>query len=796
MMSTLRRRPLGFALALSLILAAAEPAAAGAAQGEERLIILGFDGADGRTVEALMAEGRLPNMQRLAERGTFARLETTNPAESPVSWASLHTGQNPGKTGVMGFVRRKEDTTMPTMGHIDTGVERPIEDFSDTPVPTWSAPVFAAVAAAAVFLGFLFLLAVLLRTSLGVAIPLALALAGVGAWAGWKVRGYLPSSVEVVANRLRAAPFWETAAQAGVPSVILAAGQSFDRAPVEGAKVLAGLGIPDANGNVQSFFIYTTDEFYFYRNPEEPRSNTGSGGLKLRLDEQEGRIEGHVYGPHNFWEIDRVKASIAALERELQDPNLNYKESIAVQDEKAALEDELETLEATHVTQPLVVERGADGATATVTLGHESQVLAEGQWSDWYHLTFELNPLVKVQAVTRAKIVKLAAPHFELYVDTLQIDPAAPPFWQPISMPASFASELAGQIGTYETIGWACATMPFKDEVLDPVSFMQEIQFTFETRAQMTLAALERDDWRIFMSTLSTPDRAQHMMYQFYDEEHPLYDAAKAGQTFEYFGETITLRDAIPAHYAQVDRLIGTVLDEHVGENDTLLICSDHGFQSFRRQVHVNNWLHEHGYLALQEGISSKSASLLDLYVDWSKTKAYSLGLGMIYLNKQADGKRGIVAPDEEKPLLLQIRADFLATKDDATGLNMGRDAFLLSEIYSGPYHEADMMLGFDNSYRSSWGSASGGFSVVRDEAGAWQPGPIFEDNDNPGSRNWSGDHTSMAAEVVAGMFFSNRPVAIPEGGVNLLDIAPTALAVMGVPVPAEYDRPALTFRD
>jgi hypothetical protein len=66
---------------------------------------------------------------------------------------------------------------------------------------------------------------------------------------------------------------------------------------------------------------------------------------------------------------------------------------------------------------------------------------------------------------------------------------------------------------------------------------------------------------------------------------------------------------------------------------------------------------------------------------------------------------------------------------------------------------------------------------------------PAFSDNES----NWSGDHVSVAPDLVRGIFFCNRKVALPASGPDLLHIAPTALQLLGVPVPAAYDRPALS---
>src|SRR5262245_34089901 len=65
-----------------------------------RVVVLGLDGLDPQRVRRLLAEGRLPNLQRLADRGTFRELQTTLPPISPVAWSSFQTGVNPGKHNI------------------------------------------------------------------------------------------------------------------------------------------------------------------------------------------------------------------------------------------------------------------------------------------------------------------------------------------------------------------------------------------------------------------------------------------------------------------------------------------------------------------------------------------------------------------------------------------------------------------------------------------------------------------------------------------------------------------------
>ena len=55
----------------------------------------------------MIAAGDLPELAALAKQGSFIPLEPTNPAQSPVSWATLTTGLNPGRTGIFDFLRRE-----------------------------------------------------------------------------------------------------------------------------------------------------------------------------------------------------------------------------------------------------------------------------------------------------------------------------------------------------------------------------------------------------------------------------------------------------------------------------------------------------------------------------------------------------------------------------------------------------------------------------------------------------------------------------------------------------------------
>jgi predicted AlkP superfamily phosphohydrolase/phosphomutase len=763
----------------------AAPATSEAPAPAGRLVILGFDGADANKLRELM-DARpqdFANIAKLAAEGTFAPLEVVAPPESPVSWASLNTGQNPAKTGVPGFVKRtfKYGPPSPDLGHIEQTTVK-LEEFEDLPLaaPLVAKPAAIAGMAAFVAVGLLIFL-VFRRPILATLVGFVCGVLGAGAGAAFgmiRVGSYLPDEIPCTRNPNAARNLWDYAADAGVPSVILDAAEAFCMDAPDGAKVLAGLGVPDARNGIGEWFVYTSDPSV---GKAEGKSTSTAGTIFL-VERKESRIESKVYGPKDFWREGNLKKEKAEVEEALKGAGLSRDDSLRLSTRKQELDNALDTgkldVRNKHVglrtSLDLAVE--IEGERARVKIGDQEQTLGVGDWSEFYELTFRMNPLLEVHALTRARLIALE-PHFELLVNVLDIDPRKPPFWQPISDPPGFSAELAQANGLFETYGWPTLTMPVKDSVIDAELLLEDVEFTEAWRETLTQSALARDDWRLLMSVFSTADRVQHMMYQFYDPTHPLHDAARASEEVEFFGERITLADAIPAIYRKMDRIIGEVRSKMRPE-DTLIVCSDHGFQTFHRQVSLNNWLAEQGYLAVKPNPPTTQALL---FVDWTRTKAYSLGMGFIYLNLQGREPGGIVSAQEAPALLAEIRSKLLESTDPDSGAKYCKHVYVTKEIHGGPHLdlEADLIVGFAPPYRVSWSTTGGGIGLREG-----QLGPICSNNDSP----WSGDHISIALEDVPGVFLSNRRFRVPEGGAKALHIAPTALALLGVAKPAAMD--------
>lgn len=74
-----------------------------------------MDGLDPNIMETMMGKGQLPNFERLAQKGSYSRLKTTNPPQSPVAWTTIATGCEPAEHGIFDFLTRDPETYLPQL---------------------------------------------------------------------------------------------------------------------------------------------------------------------------------------------------------------------------------------------------------------------------------------------------------------------------------------------------------------------------------------------------------------------------------------------------------------------------------------------------------------------------------------------------------------------------------------------------------------------------------------------------------------------------------------------------------
>ncbi|HMB69994.1 MAG TPA: alkaline phosphatase family protein, partial [bacterium] len=83
-----------------------------------KVAVLGIDGLDWKIVDGAIAEGRLPNLAALIQRGTRGTLRSIRPPRSPVVWTSVATGELPSEHGITDFVVRRDGDRIPVTGNL------------------------------------------------------------------------------------------------------------------------------------------------------------------------------------------------------------------------------------------------------------------------------------------------------------------------------------------------------------------------------------------------------------------------------------------------------------------------------------------------------------------------------------------------------------------------------------------------------------------------------------------------------------------------------------------------------
>ena len=620
----------------------------------KKAIVIGLDGLEPTIVEAMLERGELPNLARIRQSGTYSRLRTTYPAQTPVAWSSFATGTNPGGHGIFDFISRDPATYLP-----DAALSR-----FERPKSAFAAPQ--------------------------------------------------------VVNQRKGMPLWQTLSQAGVPSVVLRCPCTFPPDELNG-RMIAGVGVPDLRGSQNKGTFYTQDKNAQARESEQVVLLDSGSDFRTKL-----------IGPRNT--------------RQSSPGDTTCEIRVEVGKDRRAL----------------VIETGGSPSRIEV---------AEKSWSEWVRFKFKFSMLQSVTGIARF-YVKQIEPQIEFYVSAVNFDPAAPMF--PVSAPASYAKDLASEIGLFSTLGMAEDHNGLNNGRLDEAAYLAQCELVIAERERLMRFELDRFTEGFFFLLYDTPDRVQHMLWRFRDPGHPGYepDLARDFSTL------------IEQHYARCDKLLAPVLDK-VDEDTLLFVLSDHGFNTFRRAFDTNTWLWQNGLLALKDG-RKPNEDLGDGFaaVDWSRTRAYAVGLGGVYLNFKGREREGILQEGTEAERVRQaIQTGLSGIPDLATQRAAVRSVSRREDLYAGPYaaNAPDLLVNFHPGFRVSWESVVGGFA-----------GSLISDN----MRKWSGDHI-IDPDAVPGILFLNRnfapglaragtPVPPDTNDVlpSIIDLAPTILNHLGVPVP------------
>lgn len=323
---------------------------------------------------------------------------------------------------------------------------------------------------------------------------------------------------------------------------------------------------------------------------------------------------------------------------------------------------------------------------------------------------------------------------------------------------------------------------------------------------------MERCEWDLFMFDLMAVDRIQHELWHVWDTSHRVAKGREA--------ELGALRPGFIDFWKRLDDGIGAI-EAALPPDAVLLLMSDHGFGPIEWYVNFNVWLLERGDIALEDsfyveqkhwcyrrgitpeavynvmaklGMASQRVSrfrgkqvsglerlaestfLSRRHIDWSRTRAYAQGnFGQIFLNLKGRQPHGCVAPEDARPLLDDLKAGLLAIPHPETGKPLVEHVYERDELYSGPHAQLapdlTVVLG-DWKYRTI---GLHDFTTNRVISPAFGP---------------TGDHRLEGVLIASGPAI--RAGESPSGA-RLLDIAPTVLHLLGVPIPADMDGRVLT---
>jgi predicted AlkP superfamily phosphohydrolase/phosphomutase len=252
-------------------------------------------------------------------------------------------------------------------------------------------------------------------------------------------------------------------------------------------------------------------------------------------------------------------------------------------------------------------------------------------------------------------------------------------------------------------------------------------------------------------------DRLGHAFWKYFDRTHPKYEP---GNPYEGIAAE---------YYALIDERLGELLE--LLPDAVFLVVSDHGSKAMHGAFCVNEWLIERGWLALREP-PDEVVAIDSAQVDWSRTRAWGWGgyYARIFLNVEGREPEGIIPASGYEEARSQLEAE-LATVEMPDGTPMPVQAFRPEKLYPVAVGDRpDLMVYFDDLRWRSAGTIGHGTLHL--------------------SENDTGPDDSVHS--LDGIVVIHDPGHDRGGrevhGMGILDVAPTILALAGLPVPADME--------
>lgn len=360
--------------------------------------------------------------------------------------------------------------------------------------------------------------------------------------------------------------------------------------------------------------------------------------------------------------------------------------------------------------------------------------------------------------------------------------------------PPGFLRAYEKELGPYRIV----PDIQYKDGNED--AFIADIDKLIEQRMRYALRLMTDQPWDFMMIHFLALDLLQHALWRHMDPTHPGHDPQKAA----LYG------NAILRGYQKVDQAVGEILAQ-AGDDVTVVLMSDHGFGPLHGMVNLNvlflqtgllhlkrdpvtqlkyalfrlgltpsavyGWLARLGLQNITVKVSKRVRNkMMDRFlsfadVDWSRTRAYSIGhVGQVYINLQGRQPRGIVPPQEYEAVRQQVIEVLHTLRNPTTGAPLVSRILTREQVCIGPYceHGPDLHLVLD------------GYRYIAC--------PLFATNNRIITEQIRGDSGCHRAN---GIFLARGPMlkrGVVIQGARIVDLAPTLLHLMGEAVPDDMD--------
>jgi predicted AlkP superfamily phosphohydrolase/phosphomutase len=298
-----------------------------------------------------------------------------------------------------------------------------------------------------------------------------------------------------------------------------------------------------------------------------------------------------------------------------------------------------------------------------------------------------------------------------------------------------------------------------KDDLIRQIYEMTQKRFT------VVKYLLNEKEWDFFMMVEMGVDRIHHGFWKFFDSEHHKYEPNSPYQ------------NVIEDYYRYLDGEIGEIL-ERLDKDTVVLVVSDHGAKHMEGGICINEWLRREGYLTLKEE-PQEIVPLEKVEIDWGRTVAWGAGgyYGRLFLNVQGREPEGCIPAEDYERVRDEI-AHKLTQITDEDGVNIGTLAYKPQDVYLQCRNIApDLMVYFGNLDWRSVGSLGHGDIRTREN----DIGP---------------DDANHAQQGIFIMYDSRQSGRGRIEGLQIMDVAPTVLDLLGQPIPGDMQGKAIVNRN